>query len=321
MADKKVIRFDWAMKHLLRNKANYDIVEGFLCALLEDDNLRVIEILESDGNQDYENDKFNRVDVLVKDEKNRNIIIEIQNTKESDYLYRVLYGVSKNISESIDSGDRYREINKVISVNILYFDLGIGDDYLYYGKTEFHGINTNEIIDKNNKKVEKLIPKGARYNQIEIFPEYYLIQVEKYKNVVGKAIDEWVYWFKNEQIKEGSKSKNINKVQKKLDVLKMTQKERKKYEYYLGRLVSELDMMETSKEEGKKEGKKEGKEEGKKEGEIIGIEKQRKANEKQKINSITKALKTRKLTIEDIAGMFGVSNDYVLKIKKQIKIS
>ena len=130
MAGQKLVRFDWAMKHLLRDKANYDIVEGFLCALLDDNDIKVVEIAESASNKEDGGDKFNQVDVLVKDKLGRNIIIEIQNTRESDYLYRVLYGVSKNIAQSIESGDRYRKINKVISVNILYFDLGIGNDYL-----------------------------------------------------------------------------------------------------------------------------------------------------------------------------------------------
>ena len=251
---QKIVRFDWAMKYLLRNKANYDIVEGFLSALLEDNEIKVIEILESEGNQKKENDKFNRVDVLVKDKTGRNIIIEIQNTKESDYLFRLLFGTSKNIAESIDAGNRYRNINKVISVSILYFNLGIGKDYLYYGKTDFTGLTTGEKIDKDNEKVKKLIPKGAKYNSIEIFPEYYLIEVNKYENIVTRAIDEWIYWFKNEKIKKGSKSKNIEKVKEKLDYLKMSAKEKAQYERYLYKLASELDMVETSKEEGITEG-------------------------------------------------------------------
>ena len=250
MAEQKVVRFDWAMKNMLRNKANYDIIEGFLCALLEDDNITVVEILEGEGNMEFENDKFNRVDVLVKDSLNRNIIIEIQNTRETDYLYRLVYGTSKNITESIQSGDAYHKINKVISISILYFNLGIGDDYLYYGQTEFVGLNTSERINKDSDKVQHLIPKHAKYNQIEIFPEYYLIQVNKYQNIVKKAIDEWIYWFKNERVKEDSHSKNIEKVSQKLDVLKMSPEERKKYNNYLEKLASEHDMVETSKREG-----------------------------------------------------------------------
>jgi predicted transposase YdaD len=62
-----------------------------------------------------------------------------------------------------------------------------------------------------------------------------------------------IFWFKNEKIKDGSKSKNIKKVEKKLSILKMLPEERAKYEYFLGRLASERDMLETSKEEGREE--------------------------------------------------------------------
>lgn len=261
MKENRIVRFDWAMKHLLRNKANYDIVEGFLCALLNDNDLTVIEMLESESNMDDGNDKFNRVDVLVKDKLGRNIIIEIQNTRESDYLHRILYGTSKNISESIESGDKYRHISKVISVSILYFNLGIGDDYLYYGSNDFVGLTTNERITKDSEKVKNLIPKGSNYNGVEIFPEYYLIQVGKYQNIVNRAIDEWIYWFKNEQVKTGSSSKNIEKVTEKLKVLKMDTKERKAYERFLEKLVSEIDMIETAEETGRKNAAKEFEEE------------------------------------------------------------
>jgi hypothetical protein len=252
MNENRVVRFDWAMKYMLRNKANYDIVEGFLCALLEDNDLKVIEILESESNKEDEDDKFNRVDVLVKDSQGRNIIIEIQNSRESDYLYRVLYGVSKNIAQSIESGQAYKNISKVITVNVLYFNLGIGEDYLYYGSTEFVGMTTNERISKDNERLKKLIPEGASYNPVEIYPEYYLIQVEKYKNIVSRAIDEWIYWFKNEQVREDSKSKNIKKVREKLAILKMSQEERVEYEKYLEKLASERDILRTAYEDGRK---------------------------------------------------------------------
>ena len=311
---QRLVRFDWAMKNLLRNKANYDIVEGFLCALLENNDLEVIEILESESNQENENDKFNRVDVIVRDNLDRKILIEIQNTKESDYLYRMVYGTSKAISESIEIGNSYHEIDKVISVSILYFDLGIGEDYLYYGQTEFKGLNTNEIINKNSEKVQKLIPKGAKYNGLEIFPEYYIIQVKKYQNIVQKAIDEWVYWFKNEKVAEGSNSKNIEKVAERLDILKMSEEERKKYEKYLGKLASEKDMVKTSQDEGYEKAQKEL---------LPLLEQERKEKEQaeakaeqalQKIEKMVKKLNQKGFTDEEIAEDLEISLQEVRKI-------
>lgn len=250
---KKLIRFDWAIKHLLRDKANFDVLEGFLSALLNDNELKVLEILESEGNQEEEESKFNRVDILVEDYKNRKIIIEVQNTREVDYLERLLFGASKTIIENHQLGSRYKNIHKVISVSILYFNLGTGDDYIYKGKTEFIGLNTgNPLI------VRKKVETTDKYGQIEvkllekdIFPEYYLIRVEKYENVVRKAIDEWVYMFKNNEIEESFNSRNIDKAAQKLAEINMTASEKRKYEAYLDQVARQEDQIETAKEEGK----------------------------------------------------------------------
>jgi len=252
----KVIRFDWAIKHLLRDKANFDILEGFLSALLEDDGIRVLQILESEGNQAKEDAKFNRVDMMVEDSQGRKIIIEVQNTRESDYLERLLFGTSKTIVENFPLGSPYREVSKVISISILYFNLGTGDDYLYHGKVHFSGMNTgNSLVVKQQVPlpVPHTLSSSYRLEEKKIFPEYYLIQVEKYQNIVRRAIDEWVYIFKNNKVEDDFESKNMNRVREKLAEMNMTDKERKAYEAYLGSLAVEQDALETAKEEGKKE--------------------------------------------------------------------
>lgn len=100
------IRFDWAIKRLLRQKANFVVLEGFLSELLNED-IRIESLLESEANQEDENDKFNRVDLLARDSKNELIIVEIQNTRELAYFQRMLFGTSKVISEYIHIGDQY----------------------------------------------------------------------------------------------------------------------------------------------------------------------------------------------------------------------
>ena len=88
---KKLVRFDWAMKKILRHKANFDILEGFLSELLGED-VRIKQIIESEGNKEEEDDKFNRVDILVENHKGELVIIEVQNTQEHDYFHRMLFG-------------------------------------------------------------------------------------------------------------------------------------------------------------------------------------------------------------------------------------
>ena len=119
---KKLVRFDWAMKRLLRNKANFDILEGFLSELLHED-FKIKQILESEGNKETEDDKFNRVDILVENKKGELVIVEIQNTREADYFQRMLYGTAKVIVEHIAEGQPYSQVKKVYSVNIVYFDV------------------------------------------------------------------------------------------------------------------------------------------------------------------------------------------------------
>lgn len=261
----KLIRFDWAIKHLLRDKANFDVLEGFLSALLEDNELKILKILESESNQEDDESKFNGVDILVEDYKKRKIIIEVQNTREADYLERLLFGASKTIIEHHELGSRYKNIHKVISVSILYFNLGTGDDYIYHGRTEFLGLNTgNPLIVK--EKVETTDKYGQieiRFSEKDVFPEYYLIRVEKYPNIIKRAIDEWVYMLKNNTVEDSFNSKNIDKAAQKLAEINMTPAEKKKYEAYLDEVARQEDQIETAKEEGKEQGKEIGKEEQK----------------------------------------------------------
>lgn len=109
----KCIRFDWAIKRLLRQKANFDVLEGFLTVFIGEQ-VQIVEILESESNQSDYDDKFNRVDIKAKNSKGEIIIVEVQNTSELYYLERILYGVAKAITEHINLGNKYNEVKKGI---------------------------------------------------------------------------------------------------------------------------------------------------------------------------------------------------------------
>jgi len=141
MKNQQIIGFDWAIKTILRDKTNFDVLEGFLSALLKDD-VKVVQLIESESNQENDRQKFNRVDIMVLDSKGQHLIIEIQNEREIDYLQRLLFGTSKVIVENAKLGESFKNIKKVISISILYFNMGRGDDYIYYGSTQFKGVHT-----------------------------------------------------------------------------------------------------------------------------------------------------------------------------------
>jgi predicted transposase/invertase (TIGR01784 family) len=311
MSNKKLIRFDWAMKTLLRDKANFDILEGFLSALLEDDNIKILQILESETNQKEENDKFVRVDMLIQDSQNRKIYIEIQNTRETDYLESLLYSTSKIIVEHQKLSSNFSNVSKVISISILYFNLGIGEDYIYYGTTNFKGLNTGEHLKiKQREEIPTALAPKYKMVDKEIFPEYYLITVERYKNIITRRIDEWIYIFKNSEVAAGSTSKNIDKAAQKLAEINMTDEERKRYEKYLVNFIRDNDVLNTARVEGRAEGERigisKGKAEGKIEGEQIGIAKGK--------FEIAKRMKAKGLPIDEIVDFTGLSETEIEKL-------
>ena len=192
--NKKLIRFDWAVKKLLRNKANYGVLEGFLSELLFDD-IRIEKILESEGNQETEDDRFNRVDNLTQNSKNELIIVEIQNTYKIDYFQRMAFGASKALTENFNLGQQYLEIKKrnaarIISINIVYFDLGQGQDYVYRGSTVFTGLHQHDILTLSDKQQNTF----SKEKISDIFPEYYIIKVNKFNDIALDNLDEWIYF-------------------------------------------------------------------------------------------------------------------------------
>lgn len=122
--ENQIIRFDWAMKRLLRNKANFSVLEGLLTTLLGE-KIIIRRLLESESNQEDEYDKYNRVDMLAENSKGELVLIEVQNNNEYAYFQRMLFGTSKLVTEYINRGESYDKVRKVYSVNIVYFSLGL----------------------------------------------------------------------------------------------------------------------------------------------------------------------------------------------------
>ena len=243
---KKHIRFDWAIKRLIRNKADFGILEGFLSELIGDD-IKIEAVLESESNQQAEAKKFDRVDLLVENSKKELIIIEIQNSHELDYFLRILFGISKAITEYIKEGESYAKIKKVISVNIIYFNLGQGADYIYKGTTNFRGIHKNDELQLSPKQ-KKLFGKETI---ADLYPEIYLIKVNQFDDVAKDTLDEWIYFFKNSEIKDSFKARGLKEANEKLRVANLPDDERKTYERYLDALRFNASMAETLEFEAK----------------------------------------------------------------------
>ncbi len=254
---RKLVSFDWAIKRILRSKVNFEILEGFLSELLFEE-IHILEVLESESNQDNKKDKSNRLDIKVKNANDDIIIIEIQYSSELDYLQRILYATSKVITEHLNKGDPYSKVSKVISVNILYFDFGEGDDYIYHGTTRFMGIHNNTPLKLNANQQQ--LYKSSKIETL--YPEYYLIKVKNFDDIAKDSLDEWIYFLKNEEIKDNFKAKGLEKAKQELNYLKMPDPERLKYERYQSHLHHQASIYESTFVIGKMKGIKQGMEKG-----------------------------------------------------------
>ncbi|MDR2809458.1 MAG: Rpn family recombination-promoting nuclease/putative transposase [Tannerellaceae bacterium] len=247
--ERKLVSFDWALKRLLRNKANFEVVEGFLSELLER-NITIANVLESESNKQHPTDKYNRVDVVVEDDKKEIILIELQFIAEKDYFQRMLYGTSKAIVERMTQGDPYLEIRKIYSINILYFDLGHGTDYIYRGKTYFKGIHNAAILElsESQRRIFGKIEAGDSY------PEYFILKVNNFNDVARTRLDEWVYFLKNNKVKENFTAKGLLKACDILSYSRLSKEEQDDYSYLEGIKSHERSQLNTAKDDGKDEG-------------------------------------------------------------------
>jgi predicted transposase/invertase (TIGR01784 family) len=308
VARQQLIRFDWAVKKLLRSKANFGILEGFLSELLKF-NLTILEVIDSESNQNNKDNKFNRVDILVKLDSNEIVLVEIQVDSEPDYFCRMLFGTAKVITEHIRTGDEYINVKKVYSVNILYFDLGHGDDYIYHGTTNFIGTHTNNKLELSDKQ-QQLYKKD---NIQHIYPEYYLIKVNQFNDIAKDTLDEWIYFLKHETIKDSFKAKGLAEAREKLDSMKLSKEEIKEYDRYMEDIRYRNSMVSSNFSMGKIEGKIEGIAIGEERGIQKGIQEERIRAEKEKAKLI-KNLLASGVSVEQVVMAANVPPDEVEKV-------
>lgn len=246
------IRFDWAMKRLLRNKANFAVLEGLLTTLLGE-TILIQKLLESESNQEDEFDKYNRVDMLAENSKGELILIEVQNNNEYAYFQRMLFGASKLVTEYINRGEGYDQVRKVYSVNIVYFSLGCGKDLVYHGKTEFRGIHQGDILEltpfqKQTFKVDSVS---------QLYPEYYILKVNDFNQVAKSPLEEWIYYLNTGDIPDTATAPGLNEARQRLKLDRMTKEELSAYYRHLDNIVILRDNIFTERAEGRAEGERE----------------------------------------------------------------
>ena len=229
---------------------------------------------------------------MAESEQGKLMIFEIQNARELNYFHRMIYGTSKVISEYLKLGEPYDKIKKVYSINIVYFSLGQGDDYAYRGTTNFVGMhNDKDVLILSQKQKETFKCETPA----DIFPEYFLLRVDKFNNIAKTPLDEWISFLKNGEIPETATAPGLMEAREKLKIANLSDAERRAYKYAMENISYQRSVIETGRIEGRIEGK------------------QEKAEE-----DARNLLKLNILTIEQIAEAIGLSVDAVEQIAEKL---
>lgn len=288
------IRFDWAMKRLLRDKANFSVLEGLMTTLMGE-KITICKLLESESNQESEFDKYNRVDLLAEDSKGTLLLFEIQNNTEYAYFQQMLFGTSKLVTEYINRGGGYDDIRKIYSINIVYFNLGCGTDFVYHGKTEFRGLHNNELL--------RLSPFQCQRFEVEevsqLYPEYYILRVNDFNRWSKVPLEQWIYFLNTGEIPDDATAPGLQEARARLQLDKLSKAELEAYYRHLDNVVILRSNIYTEREEGRLEGRMEGLEEGLEKG------------EKKKALDIARKLKSKGMFAADISDLTGLSIDEI----------
>lgn len=320
-ATDKYVRFDWAIKRLLRDKANFDVLEGFI-SVFTGEQVKIDCLLESEGNQNAYDDKFNRVDIKARNSKGEIIIVEVQLSREVHYLERIIYGTAKSITEQLDLGQAYYDLKKVISISVVYFDLGKGTDYLYHGQVRLEGVHNHDILTVTKRETAGLnlpdadsLKPRLMHDPTEVFPEYYLIRVNEFNQFAKTPIEEWMEYLKNGVIKDDTKAPGLSAAKQKLQYLMMNDADRIAYERHMDAVRIQNDVLGNAKSEGHMEGLMEGFSDGYAEGiekgMAEGMEKGKAEGARTKQLEIAKNLLSLGLSAEQIAQTTGLSSDEI----------
>lgn len=187
--------------------------------------------------------------MLILNREGEYIIVEVQVTGGMNYFRRMLYAVSKTITEHMKLGMEYKEVKKVYSVNVVYFSMELKDDYVYHGTNEFRGMHTHTVLQMSEKE-----RKSFGISEVsDIFPEYYLLCVNNFNTVALTPLDEWISYLKDNKIPATATAPGLAEARELLVYDQMSPDERYRYENYLKQLSADNTSLSDAVRKGKVE--------------------------------------------------------------------
>ena len=254
--EKPLISFDYAIKYLLKNKGDYDIIEGFISALFASQGyppIKINALLDTESNKEELELKKSIADLVVEDSEGNKYIVEIERAYTPNFMHKACFNSSRLVVDGIYGNQDYTTIKKIFHISLLYFSTKEMQKPIYHGKTIIHEVDTKHPVDVTIANEGLVI-----FNTPNVFPEYFFISVPMFDDVINSEIDEWLYVMKHSEIRQGFKSPYMTKVAERLSVIKMSSEERNEYIYYQKQSVHSQDILNAARAEGEFKGEAKG---------------------------------------------------------------
>jgi hypothetical protein len=233
--------FDWSMKRLLRDKAGFAVLNGFLTTLMgrsKRNPVEILRVLENDDNTRTPLTRSNSAIVLATDGWGSNIAFNLQNITQKDYHCRIYFGAPKAPCDFETAGTFYGSIKHIYSVNIYYLRFGAGDDYFYRSQTTFHGNRAYDDLYLGPPDQQQIVSHAVNV----MFPEYLILRVGNFAKPPDSPLEQWMHFLKNGEIPDDFTALGLPEARELLRVDRLTPEDRKSYQSHLESMHRERTM-------------------------------------------------------------------------------
>ena len=194
MSNKLNLRNDFVFKTFFSRKGNEEYLIEFLKALLK---IEIDEItIQEEVNLEKlsKEEKGGRLDLQAKLGNGTIVNIELQMKDEHNIEERTTFYSSKVLSREVERGSKYKDINQIIMINILNYELFGFDEYIS---------ETAIVLDKH-RDFEAL--KGIKW---------YFIELPKFRKShpdIKEKVNQWIAFiddYEGEMVKMAEKKNKI----------------------------------------------------------------------------------------------------------------
>jgi len=192
MGERKIlpVKSDVVFRLFFADERNVEYLVGFLKSVLKLPDGDYDEIAIADPNllPDYAGDKYAIIDVKLRTKGGKIIHIEIQLQVTPETQDRIVFYDAKLITEQLGSGDKYRSIQKVISIVITEENL-VKNSPAYHHRFVFYDPEANvaftDIIEIHTLELGKL-PKGTDGTELYDWAKFIAAESEEELKMVAE---------------------------------------------------------------------------------------------------------------------------------------